>query len=101
MIMPDIFLLKWFMKEVLKRNSKKKPISDYQLVILLDLLLIGLGTIWNITMNIGPILVGSSVQESLIWFFWTEVVIVVGLQFLIILVYIIGFFRKKFYSKNE
>lgn len=101
MIMPDIFLLKWFMKEVLKRNSKKKPISDYQLVILLDLLLIGLGTIWNITMNIGPILVGSSVQESLICFFWTEVVIVVGLEFLIILVYIIGFFRKKFYSKNE
>ncbi len=99
--MPDIFLLKWFMKEVLKRNSKKKPISDYQLVILLDLLLIGLGTIWNITMNIGPILVGSSVQESLICFFWTEVVIVVGLEFLIILVYIIGFFRKKFYSKNE
>ncbi|MCZ3706211.1 hypothetical protein [Lactobacillus mulieris] len=52
-------------------------------------------------MNIGPILVGSSVQESLICFFWTEVVIVVGLEFLIILVYIIGFFRKKFYSKNE
>lgn len=63
--------------------------------------IIGLGTIWNITMNLGPILVGSSVQESLTWFFWTEVVIIVGLQLLIILVYIIGFFRKKFHSKNE